>query len=128
MKLLLDTHIFLWLVEGSPNLSSPAESALTDPRNDLVLSSASVWELAIKVGNGKLQLSEPVDAFVWEWTAMYQIELLPIFPAHALAVAGLPNHHRDPFGRMLAAQAKIEGMSLITADANLTPFGVPIIW
>jgi PIN domain nuclease of toxin-antitoxin system len=76
MKLLLDTHAFLWLVEGSPNLSTTARSALADPSNDLYLSVASVWELAIKTGNKKLTLTEPLDVFLGKWVGAYQIALL----------------------------------------------------
>ena len=78
MKLLLDTHTFLWLVEGSPNLSTAAQAALADPANQLFLSVASVWELAIKIGNKKLALSDPLDSFIGKWTVTYQIAMLPI--------------------------------------------------
>ena len=128
MRLLLDTHTFLWLVEGNPNLSAAARTALADPANELFLSVACVWELVIKTGNQKMTLSEPVDAFIANWTAAYQITLLPIDAPHALAVAGLPNHHRDPFDRILIAQALVEGMTLVTADAKFAPYSVPIIW
>jgi len=78
VKLLLDTHTFLWLVEGSPKLSATATAALADPVNELFLSVASVWELAIKTGNKKLTLSDPLDVYVARWTPVYQIDLLPI--------------------------------------------------
>ena len=128
MKLLLDTHAFLWLVEGSPNLSTTARSALSDPRNDLYLSAASVWELAIKTGNKKLTLTDPLDLFLAKWVGAYHIAVLPIETPHALAVATLPNHHRDPFDRILIAQALIEGMTLTSADAKFAPYPVPILW
>ncbi|HEY7423286.1 MAG TPA: type II toxin-antitoxin system VapC family toxin, partial [Gemmataceae bacterium] len=99
MRLLLDTHTFLWLVEGSPNLSAAARIALADPANELFLSVASVWELAIKTSNKKLTLRDPLDVFVFKWTANYQLDLLPIQTPHALAVVGLPGHHKDPFDR-----------------------------
>src|SRR5262249_42410992 len=108
MKLLLDTHTFLWLVEGSPNLSAAAQTALADPVHDLYLSVASVWKLAIKTGNNKLTLSDPLDLFIGKWTGAYQLTQLPIDTPHALAVLGLPDHHRDPFDRMLIAQALVE--------------------
>jgi PIN domain nuclease of toxin-antitoxin system len=128
MKLLLDTHTFLWVVEGSPNLSATAQAALADPANELFLSVASVWELAIKTGNKKLTLSDPLDVFVGKWTVTYQIALLPIDTPHALAVLGLPDHHRDPFDRMLIAQALVEGMTLVSGDAKFAPYAVPILW
>ena len=128
MRLLLDTHTFLWLVDGSPNLSAAANAALADPTNQLFLSVASIWELAIKTGNQKLVLSDTLDVFVGKWTAAYQLARLPIDTPHALAVVALPNHHRDPFDRMLIAQALVEGMTLVSADAKFKPYSVPVIW
>jgi PIN domain nuclease of toxin-antitoxin system len=128
MNLLLDTHVFLWLVEGSPSLNTAAKAALADPANQLFLSVASVWELAIKTGNNKLALSDPLNVFVGKWTAMYLITLLPITAPHALGLVGLPDHHRDPFDRNLIAQAVVEGMTLVSADAKFAPYSVPIIW
>ena len=113
MKLLLDTHTFLWLIEGSPNLSAAAQAALADSANELLLSVASVWELAIKTGNNKLALSGPLDAFVATWTATYQIALLPIVTPHALAVAGLPHFHRDPFDLTLGIERESDERRLV---------------
>lgn len=128
MKLLLDTHTFLWLVEGSPKLGAAAAAALGDPNNDLFLSVASVWELAIKIGSKKLTLSDPLDVYVARWTPAYQLDLLPIGPSHALAVIGLPDLHRDPFDRMLISQSQIEGMTLVSGDTRLGSYGVAMIW
>jgi PIN domain nuclease of toxin-antitoxin system len=128
MKLLLDTHAFLWLVEGNAKLSAPAQTALADPANDLFLSVASVWELVIKTGNKKLTLRDPLHVFVAKWTAFYQLDLLPIQTPHALAVVGLANHHKDPFDRILIAQALVEGMTLVAGDTKFAPYGVSIIW
>ncbi|MHB1421664.1 MAG: type II toxin-antitoxin system VapC family toxin [Gemmataceae bacterium] len=128
MKLLLDTHAFLWLVAGSPNLSMRAQATLADPANELYLSVASIWEPAIKTGSKKLILNEPLDRFVGKWAVAYQLALLPIQTSHALAVTGLPDHHRDPFDRILIAQALVEGMTLASADAKFNPYSVPILW
>jgi PIN domain nuclease of toxin-antitoxin system len=128
VKLLLDTHAFLWLVDGSPKLSAIAGAALADPINDLFLSAASVWELAIKTGNNKLTLNDPLDVYVAKWTPVYQIDLLPIHAAHALGVGDLPDHHRDPFDRMLIAQSRIEGMTLVSGDSKLASYGLAILW
>ncbi|MBI3821757.1 MAG: type II toxin-antitoxin system VapC family toxin [Planctomycetes bacterium] len=128
MKLLLDTHTFLWLVEGSPNLSAPAQIALADPANQLYLSSASIWEIVIKTSNKRLVLTDPVDIYVHKWTTDYQLGPLPIYAAHALRLANLPDHHRDPFDRILIAQAFVEGMTLVSADAKFAPYAVPILW
>ncbi len=128
MKLLLDTHTFLWLVEGSPKLSVTATAALADPVNELFLSVASVWEMAIKIGSKKLTLSDPLDVYLARWTPVYQLDLLPIHSPHALAITGLPGHHRDPFDRMLISQSQIEGMTVVTGDTKFAWYGIPILW
>jgi len=128
MKLLLDTHAFLWLVEGSPRMSLVAANAIYNPANDVTLSVASVWELAIKLGNKKLSLADPLEIFVGKWTTAYQIDLLTIQAPHALAIRVLPDHHRDPFDRMLIVQALSEKMTLVTADSKFARYGVPILW
>ena len=128
MKLLLDTHTFLWLVEGNSNLSSNARTALGDPVNSLYLSAASVWELAIKTANKKLALSDPLEDYVPRWVSAYQIAYLPIDASHSLAVSRLSDHHRDPFDRMLVAQATVEQMTLVSSDARLAAYSVPILW
>jgi PIN domain nuclease of toxin-antitoxin system len=130
VNLLLDTHTFLWLVVGSPNLSAAAQVAIADPANELFLSVASVWELAIKVSSPKqrLQLTDPLDLYIAKWTAAYQLKLLPVQSAHALRVVGLPNHHRDPFDRILIAQALVEGMTLVSGDGKFAAYAVPILW
>ena len=130
MKLLLDTHTFLWLVVGSRNLSAVARVGLADPTNELFLSVASIWELAIKTSSPKpqLTLTDPLDAYIAKWTAVYQLNLLPIQSAHALYVVGLPDHHRDPFDRILIAQALVEGMKLVSGDSKFTSYPVTIVW
>jgi PIN domain nuclease of toxin-antitoxin system len=128
MKLLLDAHTFLWLVEGSPNLGNAARSALADPANDLFLSVATIWELAIKTASRKLVLSNPLDTFVGKWTTAYQLTLLPIDASHALATTGLPDHHRDPFDRMLIVQALVEGMTVVTMDPKIARYSAPVLW
>lgn len=130
MKLLLDTHTMLWLVAGSPNLSAAAQAALADPANELFLSAASVWELAIKTTSVKqrLILSDPLDVYIAKWTPAYQLQPLPIQSTHALEVAKLPNHHRDPFDRMLIAQALVERMTLVSGDGQFRSYSVPVLW
>ena len=109
-------------------MSAAAKATLADTANDLYLSAASVWELAIKIGNKKLTLKEPLDAYVAKWTATYQLAAMPVQFVHALRVKDLPLHHKDPFDRLLIAQTMVEGMSIATADAQFAPYGVPIIW
>lgn len=128
MALLLDTHAFLWLLEGNPNLSAAALAALVDPANDVFLSVASVWEIAIKVSNQKMTLKEPLDVLLSKWAVAFDIELLPITEKHALEVLTLPHHHRDPFDRIMIAQAMTEAMTIVTADTRFAAYGVPVIW
>lgn len=130
MKLLLDTHAFLWLVDGNSNLSDTAQMALRDPVNAIFLSVASVWELSIKTrrSNPQLRLNEPLDQYVAKWTAAYQIQVLPIDLEHALHVGGLPHHHSDPFDRLLIAQAEVETMTLVSADRKFVSYSIPLLW
>jgi len=92
------------------------------------LSVASIWELAIKTGNRKLVLNEPLDVYIDKWSTTYRLALLPIGKAHTLIVATLPDHHRDPFDRILVAQALVEGMTLVSADPKITAYTAPILW
>ncbi len=130
MRLLLDTHTFLWLVDGSPSLSATALKALTDPANDLFVSVASIWELAIKTTKPKqpLILNDPLDVYVAKWMSVYQLSVLPIQQAHALELLTLPDHHRDPFDRMLISQTISEGMTLVSADGKFAAYPITIIW
>lgn len=128
MKLLVDTHTFLWLVWGHANLSQAARQLLADPNNVLVLSVASVGEMAIKVGLKKLVLNAPLDAFVSTWITTYQLNVLTVHLRHALTVQALPGHHRDPFDRMLIAQATVEQLALVSADTIFDAYGVRRLW
>lgn len=128
MKLLLDTHAFLWLAHGNPSLSAVAKAAIADPNNDLYLSVASVWELAIKVSYGKLVLSDPLGVLIDRWLILEQIQLLEIRKPHALIVTTLPLHHRDPFDRILIAQAISEQFTLVSADSQFGAYPIPLLW
>lgn len=128
MRLLLDTHAFLWLVEGNPALSAAAQAAIAKPESEVFLSVASIWELAIKTNNGKLSLNEPLADFMERWTTQYKILVLPVELAHALAVGNLPLHHRDPFDRMLIAQATSDRLAVVSRDAQFQNYKVPVIW
>ena len=130
MKLLLDTHTFLWLVDGNSSLSAAAQTALGDSANALFLSVASVWELSIKTSrkNPQLTLNDPLDEYIAKWTAAYQVQVLPIELPHALHVAGLPKHHADPFDRLLISQAQVEAMTLVSADRRFASYSVPLLW
>jgi len=103
MRLLLDTHAFIWFVEDSPLLSADAKSAIGDPGSEVFLSIASVWEMAIKVSLNKLRFSQPLDLFLPNQLRINDIATLNITLEHAMAVSRLPLHHRDPFDRLIIA-------------------------
>ncbi len=128
MRLLLDTHIFLWFVFDDAQLNVRARTLIEDPDNESLLSIASVWETCIKVGIGKLQLKKPPETFFREQLTDSGIGLLPIEIKHAAQVSALPLHHRDPFDRLLIAQSLTEGIPLVSADAALDAYGVTRLW
>lgn len=119
MRLLLDTHALLWWLEGDPALNAEAHTAITDPANNVFVSIASAWEIALKIGTGKLRF--PLEKFEHE-LATNQFELLPIHIPHILHIAKLPKHHRDPFDRMLLAQAISEGLVIVTRDGHFPKY------
>lgn len=125
---LIDTHSFLWFVWNDAKLSDPARSLIVDGRNRIVLSLASCWEISIKAGIRKLQLGEPSAGFLARETTRNRIELLSIELSHVTEVEALPHHHRDPFDRLLVAQARCEGLTLISADETLDRYGVSRAW
>lgn len=125
--LLLDTHAFLWWVADDPRLPARARKAITDADRVLV-SVVSCWEIAIKVSLGKLTLSQPVDRFLAEQLGVNQFTLLPIELDHAAAVATLAFHHRDPFDRLLAAQAIYEDLPIASADPVFRQYKVKRVW
>ena len=127
MRLLLDTHTFLWFIDDNPRLSARAKTLLESDA-DLLLSAASLWEIAIKVGLGKLTLAQPFDTFLPEQLAKNAVEILPISLAHLGAVVALPFHHRDPFDRLLAAQALVENVPIVSADPALDAYSARRLW
>lgn len=128
MKVLLDTHAWLWSRHAPERLNDAARRIFEDPEAELWLSAASSWEIAIKVAVGKLRLPEPPLEFVSSRIAEQALTPLPIQHVHAVAVAALPPHHRDPFDRMLVAQSRIEGIPLLTADPAFAPYDVELVW
>ena len=127
MRVLLDTHILIWWDDDQSKLSANARAACDDPANGLVISIASVWEMQIKLQTGKLRLRLPLSQLIAEQQRTNSVELLPISPAHVFALAGLPSPHRDPFDRMLVAQAVSEGVSLVSADPVFRQYPVSLI-
>jgi len=123
MKLLLDTHIVLWWLDDPALLSKDARDAIADPANEVLVSAVVAWEIAIKRGLGKL--TAPADFDVAIQSAGFA--MLPVTVAHALATELLPPHHRDPFDRMLVAQAQIENCTIVTRDPVLAQYGVATI-
>lgn len=128
MKLLLDTHTFLYFVNSSPLLSTPARDAIEDAANEIYLSIVSAWEIAIKSSLNQLQIPKPVEIFVPEQLWLNDFQLLPIKISHLGQVAQFPFHHRDPFDRLLAAQSIAEDFPLISIDAKLDAYGISRIW
>ena len=127
MRLLLDTQCWLWMHAAPERLGTRARKIVADPRNELVLSAASAWEIAIKCSLGKLRLPEPAGEYVTSRVASGHIRSLPIEHAHALRVADLPPHHRDPFDRLLIAQGQIEDLTILTADEQFRAYDVKIL-
>ena len=128
MRLLLDTHTFLWWIDNDPLLSDSARVAIASERNECFLSLASCWELAIKTSIGKLRLSKSVERFIPEELAANDFQLLSLDFKHVAKVETLPFHHRDPFDRLLVAQALTERLTIISADTVLSEYGVKRIW
>lgn len=120
LRLLLDTHAFLWWLADAPQLGDSARKAIGDERNDVFVSAATGWEIAIKRAVGKLQAPENLDAMVEE----SGFSPLPITFFHAEQAGALPMHHRDPFDRMLIAQAQAEGLVIVTRDPYIPRYGV----
>jgi PIN domain nuclease of toxin-antitoxin system len=127
MKLLLDTHTFLWFLDDSPQLSQKGK-ALLEADNALLLSIASLWEIAIKLRLGKLTVAVPIEVLMTQQFTQNDIELLPITVAPLLVVSTLPLHHRDPFDRLLIAQAMVEQMPIVSADPAFDAYPVQRLW
>lgn len=123
MTLLLDSHVLIWVLGRPENLSPPARRALSDPDNRRFISIVSLWEIAIKVSVGKLDFPAQLDEAIEHAAAA----LLPVSIAHARRQQTLPFHHRDPFDRMLVAQAMEEGLTIVTRDRRLEAYGVPVL-
>lgn len=128
MKLLLDTHAFLWFISGSDELSDHAKALIEDTGNERYLSVASLWEMAIKVSLGKLKVPLPLSRLVREHVTGNAIEVLAIEPEHLDEQRKLPFHHRDPFDRLIIAQAIVEEMEVVTRDEAFSAYDVHCTW
>jgi PIN domain nuclease of toxin-antitoxin system len=128
VRLLLDTHSMYWYIQGDPRLSPTAQTLVQDASNQVLISPASYWEIAIKISIGKWKLNRTYEEFVDVGLNTYGFQLLPILPAHTSRLIGLPFKHRDPFDRLLVAQALVEGLSIVSNDSALDAYGVTRLW
>jgi len=127
MKLLLDTHVFIWWADNPEKLSHAAFSALQDEANDLFLSVASVWEMQIKIQLGKLKLSLPLKDLIKNQQETNDLSVSPVTLTHVLALDALPFHHQDPFDRLLIAQSIEEGLTLVSEDSQFSAYSVKLL-
>ena len=128
MRILLDTHAFLWWITGDQRLSQRSIECISDGSNELFFSVASGWEIAIKAGLGRIDIPDPLDRFVSEHLFRNHMDVLAIQLSHALHVVTLPQFHRDPFDRMLISQAQIERLPILSSDKLLAAYDVEVIW
>ena len=127
-RLLLDTHALLWWCFDDPRLSATARAAIAQADNHCFVSAASAWEMAVKVSLGRLDVGGDLAGFLPQQLAAHRLRWQPIELPHTLRVATLPWHHRDPFDRLLVAQAQAEGLTLVSADTALRAYDVPLLW
>ena len=128
MKVLMDTHTFLWWNTEDPLLSVHAKEIIADGKNEVFLSAVSVWEIVIKTAIGRLILPESPAQYISSRMSMYRFRSLPIQISHAVHVYELPPHHNDPFDRMLIAQSRLESLPLVTKDENIQRYDLETIW
>ena len=126
MQLLIDTHILIWFLEGNKLLSKSRRQIVADSQNNVFVSIASLWEIAIKISIGKLTLAKPL-ANVIKQIEIEDFEILLISPEHTLRVSIMPFHHRDPFDRVIIAQSQIENLPVLTDDNDFGSYGIKIL-
>lgn len=128
MRILLDTHAFLWWINNDPQLTANARSLIEDISNEIFISTVSGWEIAIKAQLGKLTVASDLEQFIANQITQNYFTILPITLSHALHIYNLPLHHRDPFDRMLVAQSQLEGLSILTIDPLIRQYTASTIW
>lgn len=128
MRVLLDTHAFLWFILDDPRLSTSARIVIEDPANDVEISPASYWEIAIKICLGKYALPQPYQTFMEHQIAANDFRILPIELRHTALLTTMIRHHKDPFDRLLVAQARAECVPIVSSDKRLAPYGVTRLW
>ncbi|NOT48303.1 MAG: type II toxin-antitoxin system VapC family toxin [Acidobacteria bacterium] len=126
MRILLDTHVLIWYLEGNQGLSRTNRQKIVDPDNEIFFSLAGFWEIAIKAGTNKLKISRSLSEILQQLSAQ-SIQVLNIQPGHILQLATLPFHHRDPFDRMMIAQAQVEFLPVLTHDSAFADYGIKLI-
>jgi PIN domain nuclease of toxin-antitoxin system len=126
--LLLDTHTLFWSVEDPSQVSATAMAAMQDPANERLLSAATIWELAIKVGLGKIVLAMPYRQWMEKAIADLKLDILPVTVEYAERQSVLPPHHKDPFDRFMIAQALVDGIAVVGVDSAFDAYGVTRIW
>ncbi|MEA5580714.1 type II toxin-antitoxin system VapC family toxin [Nodularia harveyana UHCC-0300] len=128
MRILIDTHVFIWWTSDSQKLSFAVYNLLTNPKTQVILSVVSIWEMQIKLSLGKLELKTALPELVEDEVKQNRIELLPLDLSHIYALSNLPNHHRDPFDRLLIAQAKSEELVIISIDEKFDGYDIERLW
>ena len=128
MRLLLDTHTFLWFILDDLKLNTTARDLIVDPTNDIEVSPATSWEIAIKISLGKYELPTPYDVFMEREITTNDFRILPIEPKHTAALITMPFHHRDPFDRLMIAQAIVEDIPLLSVDVAFDAYPVTWLW
>jgi PIN domain nuclease of toxin-antitoxin system len=128
MRVILDTNSFLWFISGNEKLSNAAKIFISDFNNELILSTASLWEIAIKISIGKLELSQPYDKFIPQQLEENDIAILPITLKHLTKLIDLSFKHRDPFDRLIIAQALSEDLPVISSDIMFSEYPIKLIW
>ncbi len=128
MRVLLDTHAFLWFIMGDARLSATARGLIEDATNERLVSAASLWEIAVKVSIGKLTLTEPFEVIIPRELSQNGFQILSITVAHLTILCSLPFHHRDPFDRLLVAQAMSDKMPLVSIDGVVDAYPVTRLW
>jgi len=128
MRLLLDTHTLIWMAAQHHKLSDKARDLILDTENELFLSVASIWEMSIKAGLGKLILQQPIAQIIHEQVQMNGLQIMNIEAAHALAVGSLPRHHHDPFDRLIIAQSQLENLTILGCDSAMNAYDIKQIW
>ena len=128
MRLLLDTHTFIWFVTDNPKLSDTSWGLINEADNEILLSTASIWEMAIKQSTGKLSFGLPFKVFIEQQVSVNRIDILNINLEHIEVIVTLPFHHRDPFDRLIIAQAMVEQIPILIADSVFDAYPIQRLW